>query len=99
MTSISHGEITNILSDQDKFLEVAKQAFKSVDIDGSGEIDDKELEMIMIKLSAELGAELPSSEDVKEVMDYLDTDKSGTISFDEFKVLILDVLEALLEES
>jgi hypothetical protein len=31
-------------------------------------------------------------------MEHLDSDKSGKIDFEEFKVLIRDVLEAMLEE-
>jgi len=40
----------------------------------------------------------PTKEDVMEVLEHLDEDKSGKIDFNEFKVLIRDVLEAMLEE-
>ena len=33
---------------------------------------------------------------MKDVLKYLDTDKSGKIDFEEFKVLIKDVLEAMI---
>ena len=74
-------------------------AFDSVDSDKSGQIDASELEKVMAQIATDMGADPPSKEDVLEVLEHLDTDKSGKISFDEFKVLIRDVLEAMLEES
>ena len=40
-------------------------------------------------------SEPPSKEDVKEVLDHLDTDHSGQIDFEEFSQLIKDVLAAM----
>ena len=91
--------IKDILSNEKKFTEVAKVAFDSVDTDKSGQIDSAELEKVMIQIANDMGAEPPTKEDVIEVLEHLDTDKSGKISFDEFKVLIKDVLEAMLEDS
>lgn len=45
-----------------------------------------------------MGTESPSKEDVKEVLDHLDTDHSGKIDFNEFCVLIEDVLKAMIED-
>jgi Ca2+-binding EF-hand superfamily protein len=91
--------IKDILSNDKKFNEVARVAFDSVDSDKSGQIDASELEKVMAQIATDMGADPPSKEDVLEVLEHLDTDKSGKISFDEFKVLIRDVLEAMLEES
>lgn len=52
----------------------------------------------MAQISSDMGAEPPSKEDVKEVLEHLDTDHSGKIDFAEFKVLIKDVLTAMCEE-
>lgn len=52
----------------------------------------------MQQISSDMGADPPSMEDVKEVLDHLDSDKSGKIDFNEFKVLITDVLKAMIEE-
>jgi Ca2+-binding EF-hand superfamily protein len=90
--------IKEILNSEKKFNEVAKVAFDSVDIDKSGSIDGNELEKVMIQIAADMGADPPSKEDVMEVLEHLDADKSGKIDFDEFKVLIKDVLEAMLED-
>jgi Ca2+-binding EF-hand superfamily protein len=90
--------IKDILNNEKKFTEVAKVAFDSVDSDRSGQIDGNELEKVMVQIACDMGADPPSREDVLEVMDHLDADKSGKIDFEEFKVLIRDVLEAMLEE-
>ena len=52
----------------------------------------------MIQISQDMGAEPPSKEDVKEVLEHLDTDHSGKIDFEEFSQLIKDVLNAMIEE-
>ncbi len=89
--------IKEILSSEKKFNEVARVAFDSVDTDRSGQIDALELEKVMVQIATDMGADPPTKEDVLEVLEHLDSDKSGKISFDEFKVLIRDVLEAMLE--
>ena len=90
--------IKDILSNEKKFAEVARVAFDSVDTDKSGQIDGGELEKVMVQIATDMGADPPTKEDVMEVLEHLDADKSGKISFEEFKVLIRDVLEAMLEE-
>ena len=52
----------------------------------------------MQQISSDMGAEPPSKEDVKEVLEHLDTDHSGKIDFNEFSVLIKDVLNAMIED-
>ena len=84
--------IKDILNNEKKLNEVAKVAFDSVDTDKSGQIE-------MAQISNDMGAEPPSKEDVKEVLEHLDTDHSGKIDFEEFKVLIKDVLTAMIEDS
>lgn len=91
--------IKDILSNQKKFDEIARAAFDSVDIDKSGQIDEKELGKAMSNIAADLEIDPPKPEEIKEVLDHLDTDKSGQIDFKEFSVLIRDVLTAIVEES
>ncbi len=52
----------------------------------------------MAQISQDMGAEPPTKDDVKEVMEHLDTDHSGKIDFEEFSQLIKDVLSAMIEE-
>ena len=51
-----------------------------------------ELEQVMAQLAQEMGSDMPSKEDVKEVFEFLDTDHSGTIDFQEFSRLIRDLI-------
>ena len=89
--------IKGIVDDEVELDKVVKQAFNSVDTDGSGQIDETELEKVMAQISSDMGAEPPTKEDVKEVLDHLDKDRSGKIEINEFKELIKDILQALIE--
>jgi Ca2+-binding EF-hand superfamily protein len=89
--------IKDILQDKDKLDEITKIAFDSVDADKSGSIDSIELERVLAQISSDMGADPPTKEDVNEVLKYLDTDNSGKIEYDEFKVLIKDVLESMVQ--
>ena len=44
-----------------------------------------------------MGAEPPTKEDIKEVMEVLDTDRSNSIEKEEFGELIKNILSALIE--
>jgi Ca2+-binding EF-hand superfamily protein len=89
--------IREILTNEKKFNDIAKVAFDSVDTDKSGLIDEEELTKVMTQISEDMDTEPPSREDVKKVLDHLDTDHSGKIDCDEFRILIREVLSALLE--
>ena len=89
--------IKEIISDDNKLDVLTKLAFQAVDRDGSKLIEQNELEKIMAQICMEMGAEIPSKEDVQEVLTHLDTDKSKTIDYDEFKAFIKDILEGMIE--
>ena len=89
-------DLTSLLTDETRFIKIAKIAFDSVDTDGSGEIDIKEFKQIIEKLAKELDTNPPEDEEFEEIMEQLDTDRSGKIDFEEFKVLIRDLLENML---
>jgi len=65
-----------------------------VDKDGSGLIELTEFEIVMNKISLDMGMKLPSLTDIKIIFNTLDTDHSGLISYKEFKLLIISILEA-----
>ena len=90
--------IKEILADEKKLNEVVKVAFDSVNSDKTGEINHSQFEAVMIQVSKDLGTEPPSSEDVNEVIKHLDTNKDGFISLDEFKVLIIDILNSMIKQ-
>jgi Ca2+-binding EF-hand superfamily protein len=90
-------DIQDILADDDKLTQVTKAVFDAVDADGSGKIDRKELKAAMINVAREARLDPPSDEKVDEALQKLDTDGSGNIDVHEFKELIKQLLEALLE--
>ena len=73
--------IKSIVENEEALNQIADRAFKNVDKDNNQSIDEYELEKIMAQISNDMGAEPPTKEDVKEVLDSLDTDRNGTINF------------------
>ena len=65
-----------------------------VDKDGSGLIELTEFEVVMNRISLDMGMKLPSLTDIKIIFNTLDKDHSGLISYKEFKLLIISILEA-----
>ena len=52
----------------------------------------------MNEVSNDLGYELPPKNEVDEVFDYLDSKKQGSLNFDDFKVLIKDILKNIISQ-
>ena len=75
-----------------------REAFQAFDKDGNGSITTKELGTVMRSLGQNL-----SEAEIKEMIDIVDEDKSGTIDFQEFlhlmfrKMKIIDKEEELLD--
>ena len=89
--------IEKLLNDKTTLDGIIKRAFDSVDINNDHSIDETELEKIMVQITSDMGAEPPTKEDVKEVMEALDTDRSNSIDQEEFGQLIKNILKALIE--
>ncbi len=89
--------INEIVKDTNLLEKIAKRAFEHVDIDNNKIIDETELKNILAQISIEMGAEPPTEEDVKEVLQYSDKDISGGIDIEEFKEIIKDILRSLIE--
>ena len=90
--------IKEILNDERKLNVLTKIAFQAVDKDGSKVIEQAELEKIMAQICMDMGAEVPSKEDVQEVLFDLDSDGNKTIEIGEFKAFIKDILEGMIED-
>ena len=84
-----------ILDDSEKFDAITAAVFAQVDTDGSGAIDRGEFKNAMNLVASQ--AEIPPPDDsaIDEAMGALNTDQSGNIDVDEFKVLMRGILEAL----
>ena len=91
-------ELKSILENEHKFNNFTTTTFNMADKDGSGLINYEELYGILYTISTDIGANPPSKEDAKEIVVHLDTDRSGTISLTEFKILIKDILKTMTSD-
>ena len=89
--------IKSVINNKKELQKIIDQAFASVDQNNDKSIDEAELEKILVQITCDMGAEPPTKEDVKEVMEALDTDRSNSIDKDEFGELIKNILSALVE--
>ena len=81
--------LKSIVSNERKLERISRVVFNSVDKDGSGLIDIKELEGVMYAVANDLGLKQPSRKEIREVFNMLDSDGSGNITFLEFKFLTI----------
>ena len=89
--------IKEILLDQNKLIKLAEESFKEADEDNSGEIDLMELRQVLLKFSSLFTKDPPTEEDIEEIMANLDSHGKGVLDFNEFILLIKDILYAMLE--
>ena len=89
--------IESVINNKEELQKIIDQAFASVDQNNDKSIDEAELEKILVQITCDMGAEPPTKEDVKEVMEALDTDRSNSIDKEEFGYLIKNILSALVE--
>ena len=89
--------IKEIITDEDELRKITKLAFDKIDVDGSKHLDFKELETIMLRISADMGVEPPKQQDIEEVFKGIDKDNDGKIDYEEFSLLIKNVLLSLIK--
>ena len=75
---------------------LAKEIFQSIDVDSSDYLDESEINQLL-KMVSNSDAAI-SKEHVKDVFKALDTDGDGKISFEEFKVYIIKMIDNTEEE-
>lgn len=77
---------------KDKINLVSDMAFDAVDFSGDGQLDKEELGKVLKDVAKSMKINPPTENDVAAVLGELDADGDGTVSKDEFKVLIESVL-------
>ena len=81
-------QITNPVT----FEPIAKDAFTAADKNGNGTIDRNELGLCMGEVAQGLGVSAPTKTAIDKEFKRLDTDKNGTIDFNEFKVFVSETM-------
>lgn len=89
--------LKNILNDPKRIISIADSAFQAVDSDNSGLITEDELFIILNCISKDLGLNEPSEDEVQEILEMTDIDKSGKLDRNEFRILFKKILEAAIE--
>jgi calmodulin len=61
-------------------VEQARRAFTKIDLNGDGQIDEKEVAAALTAVALTV----PPSSEIQRMIKEVDLDSSGTVSFDEF---------------
>ena len=80
-----------LLNDEETFHQVAKIIFRSIDEDGSGELDLGEVREFIDKISEEMGIEddkHPDDNSLESVFQSIDADGDGSLDFDELSTFL-----------
>jgi Ca2+-binding EF-hand superfamily protein len=91
-------DLRDALAKKAKFEELTKAVMKKLDPEDTGSIEITKLEEFFKNLAASIGASEPQTDDVKQVLNALDRDKSGSLNVEEFKVMLRDIVEAMVED-
>lgn len=80
---------------QEKLLKAQRQFFQ-VDKDNSGFIEEAELKELLIRSYREMGIDqIPSDEDVKTLLDAIDTNRDGRVSLREWEEMVIRIFQRL----
>ena len=90
--------LNELLNDEASFNQISKMTFDVVDNDKNGGIDISELSKCMESIAQEANIVKPTNEEIEEIMKNYDSDKSGKLEFEEFKVLVRKILENMTKE-
>ncbi len=89
--------IKEILADDEAMNKITKLAFEKIDVDGSKYLDNKEIETIMLRIAADMGVEPPKKQDIDEIFKGIDKDNDNKINYDEFSLLVKNILLSLVQ--
>ena len=95
MLQTKGAEFQAILDDDEKLDQVVDAVFADVDADKSGLIDVTELGNAMKNVATASEIPPPSDENIQTALRALDTNNDGVINKEEFKVLVIQILEVL----
>lgn len=83
------------MKDPKTMKKVMEEAFRKVDIDGSGFLERGEFEQVLVQIAKEIGVDNPTREEVDDILDEIDENGDNRISRDEFSDLIEKVFQMI----
>lgn len=83
------------MKDAKKMKKLMEEAFRKVDIDGSGFLERGEFEQVLVQIAKEIGVDNPTREEVDDILDEIDENGDNRISRDEFSDLIEKVFQMI----
>ena len=81
---MAKSKFEDLLKDSKKMKKLMEQAFRKVDIDGSGFLERSEFEQVLIQIAKEIGVDNPTREEVEDILDLIDENGDDRISNSEF---------------
>ena len=88
-------KVKELLQNSGQIDKVARIAFDQADKDKSGFVSKQELEPLAAQIASLTGIPAPTKIVVHQAMHFLDKDHDGQVSFDEFKVLVTEMLKLM----
>ena len=89
----------SMLNDPDKFAEFVNERFDNTDTDKNELIDIAELEKALIEIRERMDLPKPSEDEVRNILDTYDADKSGALDKKEFAEFCRSVLNDFLKKN
>ena len=86
------------MKDSKKMKKLMEEAFRKVDIDGSGFLERGQFEQVLVQIAKEIGVDNPTREEVDDILDEIDENGDNRISRDEFSELIEKVFQMIGNE-
>lgn len=93
MDEKSKERIKQMLDDEGLLHLFTKSSFDEMDMDGSGYIDRAELANLLHKAARDFGERAPTDDEVRGEFAQLDRNHDEKITYDEFTVLMTDMLK------
>ena len=87
-----------LMKDSKKMKKLMEEAFRKVDIDGSGFLERGQFEQVLVQIAKEIGVDNPTREEVDDILDEIDENGDNRISRDEFSELIEKVFQMIGNE-
>lgn len=84
-----------LMKDAKKMKKLMEEAFRKVDIDGSGFLERGEFEQVLVQIAKEIGVDNPTRQEVDDILDEIDENGDNRISRDQFSDLIEKVFQMI----